>query len=75
MFKLELYEKAEEYILTALEKGGKNDPEVNEHAGDIQVALGSFEIAKSYYKNAILLGGDKSRLEEKIQTLERRQNE
>lgn len=75
LFKMGLYEKAEEYILTALEKGGKNDPEVNEHAGDIQVALESFEIAKSYYKNAILLGGDKGKLEDKIQTLEKQQNE
>jgi tetratricopeptide (TPR) repeat protein len=75
LFKLELFDEAEKYILSALEKGGKNDPEVNEHAGDIQVALESYEIAKSYYKNAILMGGDKGRLEEKIQTLERRRNE
>ena len=64
------YEEAEKYILIAIEKGGENDPEVNEHAGDIQVALNSFEIAKSYYLKSIILGGDKSRLEQKINNLE-----
>ena len=39
LFKLKEYEEAEKYILIAMEKGGANDPEVNEHAGDIQVAL------------------------------------
>ena len=42
-----------------LRKGGDNDPEVNEHAGDIQNALQSFDIAESYYQKAILLGGEK----------------
>lgn len=75
LFKLELYDEAEKYILSALEKGGENDPEVNEHAGDIQVALESYEIAKSYYLKAIILGGEKEKLDEKIETLEKQQNE
>lgn len=75
LFKMELYEEAEKYILEALEKGGENDPEVNEHAGDIQLALESYEIAKSYYEKAILLGGETERLEKKIENLERQQNE
>ena len=69
LFKLKEYEEAEKYILNALEKGGMNDPEVNEHAGDIQVALESLEIAKSYYLKAIILGGDKDKLEGKIEGL------
>ena len=44
LYKLESYEEAEKYILSALDKGGENDPEVNEHAGDIQLALA--ELAK-----------------------------
>ena len=63
------------YILNALDKGGENDPEVNEHAGDIQHALESFEIAQSYYVKSILLGGDKAKLEEKINALKDRKNE
>ncbi|TFH23800.1 MAG: tetratricopeptide repeat protein, partial [Bacteroidia bacterium] len=75
LYKLKAYEEAEKYILSALDKGGENDPEVNEHAGDIQRALESYEIAKSYYLKAILLGGDKDKLEEKIDILKVRKNE
>lgn len=69
LYKLEAFEEAEKYILYALEKGGENDPEVNEHAGDIQKALNSIQIARSYYQKAILLGGDKKRLEDKMDQL------
>jgi len=69
LFKLESFEEAEKYILFALDKGGENDPEVNEHAGDIQAALDSFQIAISYYLKAIILGGDKEKLEEKIEQI------
>ncbi len=75
LYKLEAYEEAEKFILNALETGGDSDPEVNEHAGDIQQALKSYEIAQSYYIKAILLGGDKAKLEEKIETLKGRKNE
>ena len=75
LYKLGSYEEAEEFILNALEKGGENDPEVNEHAGDIQMALESYEVALSYYEKAMLLGGDKNRLEEKIETIHVRKNE
>ncbi|HER07732.1 MAG TPA: tetratricopeptide repeat protein [Bacteroides sp.] len=66
LYKMEQYEDAETYIMEALRKGGSNDPEVNEHAGDIQYALKSYEMAVSYYRKAIILGGEKSKLEEKI---------
>lgn len=69
LFKLEKFEKAEEYIMKAMEKGGENDPEINEHAGDIQVALNSITLAKSYYLKAIILGGDRTKLEDKIDSL------
>jgi tetratricopeptide (TPR) repeat protein len=66
LFKLQKFDKAEKFIMLALEKGGENDPEINEHAGDIQAALNSPEIAMSYYEKALILGGDRSRLESKI---------
>ena len=69
LYKQHDYEAAEKYILKALQFGGENDPEVNEHAGDIQLALESKEIALSYYEKALVLGGDKDRLEEKIRTV------
>lgn len=69
LYRLNEYEEAERYILKALDKGGNNDPEVNEHAGDIQAALSSFDIARSYYNKAILLGGERTRIEKKIEDL------
>ena len=75
LYKLEYFEEAEKYILNALDKGGENDPEVNEHAGDIQVALKSYQIARSYYQKAIILGGDEEKLEEKIDQIKVREHE
>ncbi len=69
LFKMESYDEAEKYILAALDKGGDNDPDVNEHAGDIQKALNSYQIAESYYLKAIILGGDRKKLKEKIDIL------
>jgi|GEM_PF-761087 len=69
LYKLKSYEEAEKYILNSLNKGGQNDPEVNEHAGDIQMALKSYQVAKSYYMKAIILGGDKEKLEKKIESV------
>lgn len=75
LFKLKEFEDAEKYILDALEKGGENDPEVNEHAGDIQAALESNELAISYYLKAIIVGGERDRLELKIESLKNSGNE
>jgi tetratricopeptide (TPR) repeat protein len=69
LYKLDALEEAERYILNALDKGGENDPEVNEHAGDIQFSLKSFQVARSYYQKAIILGGDKEKLQEKIEKI------
>jgi len=71
LFKMNEFEEAEKYILNALEKGGENDPEVNEHAGDIMVALKSYEVAKSYYQKSVILGGERERLEKKIDSFKR----
>jgi Tfp pilus assembly protein PilF len=75
LYKLKAYEEAEKYILMAMDKGGKNDPDVNEHAGDIQAALKSKELARSYYLKAQVLGGDMDRLEAKKEELDSVANE
>ncbi len=75
LYKIGEYEEAEKYILMTMEKGGENDPEVNEHAGDIQVALNSPDIARAYFQKAILLGGEKQKLEDKIKYLDEKGNE
>lgn len=75
LYKIGHYEDAEKYILEALDKGGNNDPEVNEHAGDIQMALGSYDVAMSYYRKAIILGGDPSKVQEKIDQIGENQHQ
>jgi Tfp pilus assembly protein PilF len=75
LYKMESFEEAEKYILYALDNGGENDPEVNEHAGDIQMALESFQVAMSYYQKAIILGGDKEKLDEKIDQVKVREHD
>jgi tetratricopeptide (TPR) repeat protein len=75
LYKLGEYDEAEKYILMAMEKGGENDPDVNEHAGDIQAALGSMALASSYYLKARVLGGDPEALEKKIEFLNSGENE
>ncbi len=69
LYQMGRWEEAERAIMEALEKGGNNDPEINEHAGDIQRALESFQMARSYYERAILLGGDEERLNNKLEVL------
>ena len=71
LFKLKNFEVAEKYILNALEKGGDKDPEVNEHAGDIQAALERYKVAESYYQKSIILGGKRARLEKKIKSFKK----
>jgi len=75
LYKLGEYEEAEKYILLAMEKGGENDPDVNEHAGDIQGKLNSPDMALSYYLKAIVVGGDRERLEKKMEDLKVKPNE
>lgn len=69
LFKMGKYDEAENYILKALEFGGENDPDVNEHAAEIHLALGNLKLAKAYFEKALLLGGDRQRLEEKLKLL------
>ena len=70
LFKLGDYKEAEIYINKALQKGGLNDPDVNEHAADIHLLLQSYEIARSFYEKAIILGGDSVSLKGKIKILD-----
>ena len=70
LFKSGAFQEAEKHINKALQKGGLNDPDVNEHAADIHMKLESYHIARSFYEKAIILGGDKEKLEEKLKKLD-----
>lgn len=63
------YKEAEKYINKALQKGGLNDPDVNEHAAEIHLKLKSYHVARSFYEKAIILGGDKEKLNDRISYL------
>ncbi len=75
LYRIGEYTEAEKYILIAMDKGGENDPEVNEHAGDIQAALNATEMAAAYYQKAIMVGGDRENLESKIDKLNNKEVE
>lgn len=75
LFKRGEYEEAEKYIQLALKHGGENDPDVNEHAGDIAFKLGNQHIARKFYQKAIILGGNEELLLEKLKKIESGMNE
>lgn len=70
LYKMGAYEEAEKYINKALQKGGMNDPDVNEHAAEIQLKLESYHIARSFFEKAIILGGDKDKLTDRIKYMD-----
>lgn len=70
LFKMARYDEAEFYIMKALKYGGENDPDVNEHAGEINQALGNFLLARTFYQKAIVLGGDKEKLIKKLEEIQ-----
>jgi tetratricopeptide (TPR) repeat protein len=60
------YKKALEVIEKAIELGGGEDAEVQEHYGDILRALGKNELAKKAYRKALELGGERESIEPKM---------
>ena len=69
LYKLGNYEEAERFIVKALQHGGRDNPVINEHAGDIHKKIGSNELARAFYQKAIILGGDKIILIQKLEKL------
>lgn len=60
------HKKALEVIEKAIELGGSEDADIQEHLGDILRALGKNERAKKAYQKAIELGGEKESIELKM---------
>lgn len=52
LYKMGKYKEAKEWILRALEYGGKGNAEILEHCGDIYYKLGDKELAAEYWKKA-----------------------
>ncbi len=69
LYKLGDYEEAERFIMKAIQHGGQDSPVINEHAGDIHMKISNRQLAKAFYEKAILLGGEKDILLQKIKKL------
>ncbi len=70
LYKMGNFTEAEYYISQALDKGGNNDPDVNEHAAEIHISLGSVDIARAYLQKALILGGEKEKILNRLKSLD-----
>ncbi|KPK86964.1 MAG: hypothetical protein AMS27_03795 [Bacteroides sp. SM23_62_1] len=66
MFKSGNLRKAKEYIERAMKYGGKEDPEILEHYGDILEKMGQATDALKYWKLSIEKGNTSENIHEKI---------
>lgn len=69
LFEMQQEERALESIDKSIAFGGGQSPDVWEHKGDIHSALGQTGNAVEAYQKAMEMGGDKDRLESKINAL------
>lgn len=72
LYKMGKFEEAMKYLEKAMKKAVINDPEITEHYGDILYEMGEHDKALKNWKDAILLGGEKKKIEEKINKAEKR---
>lgn len=66
LFLQKRYDEAKAYIELVLENDKQPDATIFEHAGDIFLMAGDKDKAAEYWQNAIEHGGDKTKLERKI---------
>jgi tetratricopeptide (TPR) repeat protein len=62
LFQMEDYENAKIYLEKAIEKGGSNNPVINEHLGDTHFKLGNTDKALEYWEKANELSKEPSEL-------------
>lgn len=66
LFQKGSYEEAKNYIERALENGGKENPDILEHSGDINYMLGNVEKAVLFWNSAVDYGNTSDNLQRKI---------
>ena len=71
MYKIGNYKKAKEYIEKAIDFGGKEDPEILEHYGDILDIQGHKEEALKYWKLSLEKGNIGNGIVDKIKRAEK----
>lgn len=70
LFRKESYSLARIYIEKAIEKSKEPSAEILEHYGDILACLGDTDAAVEQWQKALDAGGEKERLETKIEKRE-----
>ncbi len=66
LFKMGKINEAKVYLEKAMNNAGVNDPEITEHFGDILYKMKEYNRAAETWEDAILLGGERSKIEKKI---------
>jgi tetratricopeptide (TPR) repeat protein len=66
LFKMGKTNEAKVYLEKAMNNSGVNDPEITEHYGDILYEMKEYTRAAETWKDAIILGGEKIKIEKKI---------
>jgi len=66
LFKIGKINEAKIYLEKAMNNAGVNDPEITEHYGDILYEMKEYKKAVETWGDAIILGGDKVKIEKKI---------
>ena len=66
LFKMSKINEAKKYLEKAMNNAGVNDPEITEHYGDILYKMKEYDRAVETWRDAIILGGDKVKIEKKI---------
>lgn len=67
LFKMGKIHEAKTYLEKAMNNAGVNDPEITEHYGDILYKMNEYDRATEIWKVAIILGGEKVKIEKKIE--------
>jgi len=70
LFRMGKINEAKVYLEKAMNNAGVNDPEITEHYGDILYEMKEYKRAVETWGDAIILGGDKVKIEKKIEKAE-----
>lgn len=75
LYKMGKINEAKTYLEKAMNNSGVKDPEITEHFGDILYKMKEYDRAAETWEDAILLGGEKSKIEKKIDEANRKKEE
>ncbi len=72
LYKMGKFEEARKYLEKAMKRAVINDPEITEHYADILYKIGEYGKAVENWEDAIFLGGDRMKIEKKINKAKKR---